>query len=470
MSLFFGSLMFICIVPVVLILFFRIYPKHWQEKKLVLGVKNREEFREGTTEETVDRIVKKRRSQAGLTVIITCVIAGLLLLIRGMVMQTTIWTAFIFIALGLLELPYILGNREMKAVKRSLGLGSEAGVSYVDLSNAGAVHALRPFRIWLPVILGLIPVIIALLIDLQIISPGKTAGAGSFMMTATLGMFWLISVMMAVFAYVFDNLKNEVISGDSGINANYNRAKKKNFADMFVLGAWVNLLLLAAWLSTYMIAYSNITIMISTMVYMVLIFAGIALFVIRNRKIDACYEKEMKLLEDDDDHWILGLFYYNPNDSRLNVEKRAGVGVTVNVAHPVGKVITGIGVLVMVGVIILLIGLGMTESTPMTIRVDNGTVICSQIRDDYVIDIDDIKSVSYGEDLKDLSLIRTYGTGTASIQKGSFTVNGETGCKVFLWLESGNYIKIVTGSGTYYINGSTAEEAEEVYEKILALL
>ena len=466
MSLFFGLIMFICLVPATLIIFFQIYPKNWKEKKLIFGVKNRDEFREGTSENEVDAIVKKRRSQAGIIVICTCVIAGLLLLVRGMPMQTTIWTAFIFIALIVLEFPYILGNREMKELKKSLGLGSETGVSFVDLSSAGAVHALQPFRIWLPVLLGLVPVALALLIDLKILFPGMVPGAGSFLVTATLGVFWLVSIMMAVFAHIFDNMKNEVISHDSSINANYNRAKKKNFADMFVLGAWGNLLLLAAWLLAFILAYSDLTIIISSAVYILFIFAGIASFVIKSKKIDSRYEKEMDLLADDDDHWILGLLYYNPKDRRLNVEKRAGVGGTVNVGHPAGKVILGLSVLALVGVIVSLVWIGMIESTPMTVKFENRTVICHQISDDYVIALDDIRSISYGEDPDELNLIRTHGIGTATIQKGSFTVNGETGCKVFLRIGSGNYIKIVTDSDTYYINASTEEETADVYKQI----
>ena len=52
------------------------------------------------------------------------------------------------------------------------------------------------------------------------------------------------------------------------------------------------------------------------------------------------YERDTDLeLLDDDDYWILGMFYFNPNDTRLNVEKRFGYGGTVNIAHPAGKVI-----------------------------------------------------------------------------------------------------------------------------------
>ncbi|MBP5331836.1 MAG: hypothetical protein J6Y89_08305 [Lachnospiraceae bacterium] len=466
MSFIFGLIMFICIVPAMLIIFAQIYPKNWREKKIVLGVKNRDEFREDPIASEINAIVIKRHKQAALIVAFCCIVSALLLLLRGMIMQTTIWTAFIFIAILLLELPYVLGNREMKEIKRKLGLNTEAGISYVDLKNAGAVHALNPLRIWLPTLLGLIPVIFALLIDCRVILPGKITDAGSFLITSTLGMFWLISLTLLILARVIDNAKNEVISDDSDINANYNRAKKKNFADLSVMFSWINLGLMICWLVGFIFLFANATILIAFAVYMALMFIGIAVFVRRSKMIDAHYSKEMTLLADDDDSWILGLIYYNPADHRLNIEKRAGVGVTVNAAHPVGKVIYGLSCVVIVGVVLMLVWLGMTENTPMTVRYENGSVICSQLSDEYVIDINDIKIVSYGTNLSDLSLNRTFGFGTINIQKGTFTVDGQSGCTVFLWMPADNYIRIVTDKETYYINGASPEETRKVYESI----
>lgn len=43
---------------------------------------------------------------------------------------------------------------------------------------------------------------------------------------------------------------------------------------------------------------------------------------------------------DDDDLWKLGNIYYNPDDSSLFVEKRFGVGWTVNVGRPLGMFLT----------------------------------------------------------------------------------------------------------------------------------
>lgn len=43
-----------------------------------------------------------------------------------------------------------------------------------------------------------------------------------------------------------------------------------------------------------------------------------------------------KINRDDDRYWKLGQFYFNPNDPSIWVEKRFGIGWTVNFAHPAG--------------------------------------------------------------------------------------------------------------------------------------
>ncbi len=42
---------------------------------------------------------------------------------------------------------------------------------------------------------------------------------------------------------------------------------------------------------------------------------------------------------DDDNKWFLGIFYFNPSDSSLFVEKRSGIGRTVNFGRPLAWVL-----------------------------------------------------------------------------------------------------------------------------------
>ena len=56
------------------------------------------------------------------------------------------------------------------------------------------------------------------------------------------------------------------------------------------------------------------------------------------RKNDGSEEKVE--IRDDDKHWKLGMFYYNPDDPAFIVEKRFGIGWTNNWARPISWVIT----------------------------------------------------------------------------------------------------------------------------------
>ena len=51
---------------------------------------------------------------------------------------------------------------------------------------------------------------------------------------------------------------------------------------------------------------------------------------------------------DNDQWWVAGGFYVNPNDPRLVVEKRSGLGITFNFARPIAWWLTG-GLFVLLG-------------------------------------------------------------------------------------------------------------------------
>lgn len=57
--------------------------------------------------------------------------------------------------------------------------------------------------------------------------------------------------------------------------------------------------------------------------------------------------------ENKESHWIWGSFYYNPNDPSLFVEKRYGIGWTINLGTLAGKVIMIITLLFIIGSIFL---------------------------------------------------------------------------------------------------------------------
>jgi uncharacterized membrane protein len=61
--------------------------------------------------------------------------------------------------------------------------------------------------------------------------------------------------------------------------------------------------------------------------------------------------------EDDDNKWILGTIYYNPSDPAFLVEKRYGVGWTINFGNTKGKV-SAVLFIVFIAVIIIMAVMG----------------------------------------------------------------------------------------------------------------
>ncbi len=43
--------------------------------------------------------------------------------------------------------------------------------------------------------------------------------------------------------------------------------------------------------------------------------------------------------DDDKKHWKLGMFYYNPDDPSESVERKNGLGSTINFASKLGRLI-----------------------------------------------------------------------------------------------------------------------------------
>lgn len=75
-------------------------------------------------------------------------------------------------------------------------------------------------------------------------------------------------------------------------------------------------------------------------IFMVALFLTIIIFIIAfikvgqdKRMLDDFKEKD-ELYKDDDDKWILGGLYFNKNDSAWLIEKRTGIGWTLNFANP----------------------------------------------------------------------------------------------------------------------------------------
>jgi len=165
---------------------------------------------------------------------------------------------------------------------------------------------------------------------------------------------------------------------------------------------------------------------------------------------------------EDDDNYILGMIYYNPNDPAFFVEKRAGVGWTVNVARPMGKVAMALTALLIIGTIVMVV----YASTSMKVNL--------QIREQVVtikgmysenIDRKDIVELSFEKSLP-LIAVRQNGGAIGNKKVGYFRTKDGEKVKLFIEDDKNPVIKIATKEKTIYINYEEKEKTELLFNEL----
>ena len=159
--------------------------------------------------------------------------------------------------------------------------------------------------------------------------------------------------MIGLFAFMNKYAINGKVDINSGNLETIKTQRKifKKFSSrlMYLLVIEINILMLLTQLTTIYSWNINL-IMIPSMIIIfgTAIVYGIKSYKIgqggKNIKINEESIKEFsnkdEIYRDDDKYWVLGSFYYNKNDPSIFVEKRIGIGWTVNIATPIGMILT----------------------------------------------------------------------------------------------------------------------------------
>ena len=452
-------------IGIALFTMFKYYPANVVKAKFIYGLRNRKEYYEDENKKTVLEIYEKYRSIFLKLLIVLTIIGVVLFFLDNFTFKISLWTMWLLVASFAIYIPYVLGNKELKTFKKTIQIKNEKKI-IVDTKNTMSIRTNKGLGFTLPLVIGFIAMVISVLFDREIIGDNLSLSK-TYTYTMMIGSFYSISVIFYICSFIMDRMKNEVISEDSDVNLNYNRAKKRNYNNSFKCMLWINTAyIIANLILIYFDLVDDLCVLISSVVYMVFLFVGIGIYVLRDNKINSIYKKETNIEVDDDDYWIYGMFYYNPNDKRINIEKRNGFGTTVNFGTFVGKIVMFFLGLTIIGSIFAVGLLGAYEIVPIDVKVEDGKVICHQLRDDYKIDIDDIKTVELMGKFKDLNASRTGGVGMPNLLKGNFNIKDEGAVKVFLNPANDHYIKITTDKKKYYISEAEDKDTEKIFEEI----
>lgn len=247
-------------------------------------------------------------------------------------------------------IPFVTLQRRLMALKQKHNWIYETQKRIADISVTREKGKAAPSKqwVWLIWMLGLVPLIVAALTQ----SPW----------TMLLPLL-LVPIIMLVIPLSYDTVirvKTPFVSKNSNVTQAYmRRYERANALSYLQMSFTVNIFFIA--FTTLMLFYlSNIWAVVLLMLFFVVLIGLIINTVQKNKALQAeFFDQADWQMTEEKGRYKWGA-YYNPEDTRLLVPKRAvGMGVTINVAHPAGKIIMGLIGVLTVG----LIGMTLVMST-----------------------------------------------------------------------------------------------------------
>lgn len=446
---------FLTMYPVVFILYFVMRSAGYGKEGMYFGVHMKAEW---TKDAGVKEIAAAYDRQMKKIMVVFALVPLITFFIPYFSITFSIWMMWLLVVISGLMVPYARGNNRIKARKREMNWGKVGeGLSYTEMKSAGKVRCVKPGPFLLPIVLG-----------------GAAAAAGTYHFARSgqpeIGILVLsFSVLTAVIfwcAVWMDRQKVEVISSGSEVNLNYARAKKNLWKNMWLILAWLNTIFMVFLMAAFEINQMSV-VMWGCIVYTLVTLA--LMYYVWNRvlKVENHYGRQRDLpVEDDDDNWIWGMFYYNKSDRHVMVSRRVGIGTTMNLATPFGMGFTVFGLACIAAMPLMCVWLVMEEFTPLQLAVTDDVLTATHIRVEYEIPVSDISEIALIDEKPKWSKVN--GTGMDNLCKGTFHIRNEGRCEAFLNPQNAIFLQIETGEGTYYMSAADDEETRRIYDLIAA--
>lgn len=414
----------------------------------------------GEEDEAVRQITARfRRELAAAFWILT---AGILpaLLFRSTGAAITYLCFWLIAAIVLPFVPMARGNKRLAAYKKERGWAGQLVKTdrAVDLTAAALPEKKLKDRMFLlPTVLCLVPLVGEWLLHRN--GPDLFGIAVlSVSMAATDLVLWLVC-RTAV------RKRGDVVNGDWKLNAALSHIRRVYLCRSLLWLAWLTAgLSLFLW---YAAARENL-LLIGSLLYCgaIILVALSAEFKVRELQRRLTEESAGEDVVDEDRWWLWGMFYYNPNDTNLVVNNRTGINTTCNLAHPVGKGMTIISVLIILLMPFLGFWMMAEENTPVTLTVTESIVVAAHGGPAYELPLEDISSVELLDTLP--SCRRVMGTGMDTLLKGKFMLGDGRRAEFCLNPQVPPFLLVETKEGgVYLLGGGTAQETREVYAALV---
>lgn len=355
---------------------------------------------------------------------------------------------------------YAAAHRQLRALKQARGWAPEsAGKVFVEMKAAALPQ--RWMSAWWfvpPVLMGLVPVV-------------------SLLWRRVDAMFWaqlsvylidalIVAGCYASYRYLYRN-RAEVVDGEVDVTLALTRARRRQWGRFWLGAAYLMAgLAVALWLLWDSALGLLITAVVFTAAVLVLSL-GTELSV-RRAQYALTQQSGQGVYVDEDAHWLLGSFYYNPNDAHTIVNARVGMSTTVNLARPAGKALLVFTALCLLSIPALCGWMVAEEFTPIRVACTDEAVTADHLARVYTIPLDEVESAELLTGLPGASKVA--GSAIGTLCEGTFQLNGIGLCKVCVNTGQTLFVRVDTDDTVYVLSGNSAEESRALYEQITAAL
>jgi uncharacterized membrane protein len=372
----------------------------------------------------------------------------------NMMLWATTWLTILIIAP---QAVFAVHRGRLLALKRENGWGSQtAGQAMAEIKIAGIpVYKINDLWFLPPFLVSLVPLVYALVSDDEW-SQGLIWMCVTF--AATTALFWL-------FYHIIYHLRAEVVNENVSLTMALTRVRRYNWGKFWIISAWLTgALNLGMWL----LGNNELGFLAVILVY------TLAIIIVSLQTEFAARTAQQKLTAsnagdaylDEDDKWLWGLFYYNPHDRHFFVNDRVGMNMSINLGTTLGKLAMIFSVACLVALPFLGAWLRVEERTPPHLAISSTELTAIHTRTLYVIDLENIDSVTILNTLPAMS--RTNGTGLPTLLKGHFSVSGYGASLVCLDPQSPPFLVIQAEGKTYVLNDVDNQVTQKIYENLTA--
>ena len=462
----FGKIILVlCFYPIVFLMYYFIKKLDRFEKGTFHGaVMKTEWFDNPENKPFLDGVSKDFKKEMKIFLIVSMVLPVFLFLIPSFSIVLVLWMVWLIAILIWPIFPQAKAFNKIKEWKidKGLGVGEVQTTQYVDLKSIAIKRVLDIKAIVLPVLACLVTGISPLVSKLMNRTTDPVCDIGFFVMLGT--MIFVIALCYFI-TNVIVSKRGTVICGDSDVNANYSRAKRKVWSDFYYQVAWISVICLIPFALTYWFdAWVNQIVIVDSVFYALIILFYAFSAVRYNTRVDNSYRNyfEPDYMENDDNAWIWGIIYYNPKDKKNFVETRIGMGLTTNMARGWAKVLTAVGVIAILACLVSCIWVMKLEFSPMVLQQNGTHVQAYHTKVVYDIDLESVKEVELITELPKMS--KSSGNSMETQLEGTFYIRDEQKkCKVFCNPQHKVFIRLVTDNNIYYLGGENEAQTTMIY-------